>query len=128
MVLTQAYSWPYLGWKPHEDAMGSSVCAGRWAPFWQDRLCRDAVTKRLDKPIVFPQNRFRAFSSGDFLPAGMNYTSTCTLGLIVMRDWTAEEIKAIAERLRRARIHAGYERATEAVAQVRLELQPLHEL
>jgi len=32
-----------------------------------------------------------------------------------MRDWTAEEIKAIAERLRRARIHAGFERATEAV-------------
>jgi transcriptional regulator with XRE-family HTH domain len=32
-----------------------------------------------------------------------------------MRDWTAEEIRAIADRLRRARIHAGYERATEAV-------------
>jgi transcriptional regulator with XRE-family HTH domain len=32
-----------------------------------------------------------------------------------MRDWTAEEIKSIAERLRRARIHAGFERATEAV-------------
>ncbi len=32
-----------------------------------------------------------------------------------MRNWTAEEIKSIAERLRRARIHAGFERATEAV-------------
>jgi transcriptional regulator with XRE-family HTH domain len=32
-----------------------------------------------------------------------------------MRDWTAEEIRSIAERLRRARIHAGFERATEAV-------------
>jgi transcriptional regulator with XRE-family HTH domain len=32
-----------------------------------------------------------------------------------MRDWTAEEIRAIADRLRRARISAGYERATEAV-------------
>ncbi len=32
-----------------------------------------------------------------------------------MRDWTAEEIRSIAERLRRSRIHAGYERATEAV-------------
>lgn len=32
-----------------------------------------------------------------------------------MRDWTAEEIRAIAERLRGARIHAGFERATEAV-------------
>jgi transcriptional regulator with XRE-family HTH domain len=32
-----------------------------------------------------------------------------------MRDWTAEEIRGIAERLRRARISAGYERATEAV-------------
>ncbi len=32
-----------------------------------------------------------------------------------MRDWTAEEIVAIAKRLRRARIQAGFERATEAV-------------
>jgi transcriptional regulator with XRE-family HTH domain len=32
-----------------------------------------------------------------------------------MRDWTADEIKSIAERLRRARVHAGFERATEAV-------------
>lgn len=32
-----------------------------------------------------------------------------------MRDWTAEEVKSIAERLREARIHAGFERATEAV-------------
>jgi SOS-response transcriptional repressor LexA len=32
-----------------------------------------------------------------------------------MRDWTADEIKSIAERLRRARINAGFERATEAV-------------
>src|SRR5208282_347558 len=32
-----------------------------------------------------------------------------------MRDWTADEIRAIAERLRSARIHAGFERATEAV-------------
>jgi len=32
-----------------------------------------------------------------------------------MRDWTTEEIRSIAERLRRARIHAGFERATEAV-------------
>jgi transcriptional regulator with XRE-family HTH domain len=31
------------------------------------------------------------------------------------RNWTAEEIRSIAERLRRARIHAGFERATEAV-------------
>ncbi|MGO9546399.1 MAG: helix-turn-helix domain-containing protein [Rhodomicrobium sp.] len=32
-----------------------------------------------------------------------------------MRDWTADEIRSIAERLRSARIHAGFERATEAV-------------
>ncbi len=32
-----------------------------------------------------------------------------------MRDWTVEEIRSIAERLRGARIHAGFERATEAV-------------
>jgi transcriptional regulator with XRE-family HTH domain len=32
-----------------------------------------------------------------------------------MRDWTAEEIRSIAQRLRRARIHAGFDRATEAV-------------
>ena len=32
-----------------------------------------------------------------------------------MRDWTADEIRSIADRLRRARINAGYERATEAV-------------
>jgi transcriptional regulator with XRE-family HTH domain len=32
-----------------------------------------------------------------------------------MRDWTADEIRAVGERLRRARIHAGFERATEAV-------------
>jgi len=32
-----------------------------------------------------------------------------------MRNWTADEIRAIAERLRSARIHSGFERATEAV-------------
>jgi transcriptional regulator with XRE-family HTH domain len=32
-----------------------------------------------------------------------------------MRDWTADEIKSIADRLRRARIGAGFERATDAV-------------
>src|SRR5271165_5213042 len=32
-----------------------------------------------------------------------------------MRDWTTDEIKSIAERLRGARIHAGFDRATEAV-------------
>ncbi len=32
-----------------------------------------------------------------------------------MRDWTANEIKSIGERLRQARIHAGFERASEAV-------------
>ncbi len=32
-----------------------------------------------------------------------------------MRDWTADEIRAMAERLRRARITAGFGRATEAV-------------
>jgi transcriptional regulator with XRE-family HTH domain len=32
-----------------------------------------------------------------------------------MRDWTAEEIRAMADRLRRARISAGFGRATEAV-------------
>jgi SOS-response transcriptional repressor LexA len=32
-----------------------------------------------------------------------------------MRDWTAEEIVAIADRLRRARVRAGFGRATEAV-------------
>lgn len=32
-----------------------------------------------------------------------------------MRDWTADEIRLIAERLRSARVHAGDERATEAV-------------
>ena len=31
-----------------------------------------------------------------------------------MRDWTAEELKAIADRLRRARISAGFERASDA--------------
>ena len=31
-----------------------------------------------------------------------------------MRDWTADELKSIAERLRRARINAGFERASEA--------------
>ncbi len=32
-----------------------------------------------------------------------------------MREWTGEEIAAIAERLRRARVHAGFARATDAV-------------
>jgi transcriptional regulator with XRE-family HTH domain len=32
-----------------------------------------------------------------------------------MRDWTAEEIASIAERLRRARIGAGFQRAADAV-------------
>jgi transcriptional regulator with XRE-family HTH domain len=32
-----------------------------------------------------------------------------------MRDWTAEEIQAIADRLRQARLNAGFARATEAV-------------
>jgi transcriptional regulator with XRE-family HTH domain len=32
-----------------------------------------------------------------------------------MRDWTADEVKSIAERLRRARVSAGFERATDAV-------------
>jgi transcriptional regulator with XRE-family HTH domain len=32
-----------------------------------------------------------------------------------MRDWTSEEIRSIADRLRRARINAGFGRATEAV-------------
>lgn len=32
-----------------------------------------------------------------------------------MRNWTAEEVQAIADRLRRARIAAGFGRATEAV-------------
>ena len=31
-----------------------------------------------------------------------------------MRDWTADELKSIAERLRRARITAGFERASDA--------------
>lgn len=31
-----------------------------------------------------------------------------------MRDWTADELKSIAERLRRARINAGFERASDA--------------
>jgi transcriptional regulator with XRE-family HTH domain len=31
-----------------------------------------------------------------------------------MREWTADEIAAIAERLRRARLRAGFERATDA--------------
>lgn len=39
----------------------------------------------------------------------------CRNGWNPMRDWTADEIKFIAERLRRARIHAGFDRATEAV-------------
>src|SRR5579864_3976545 len=32
-----------------------------------------------------------------------------------MREWTADEIAAVAERLRRARLHAGFERAADAV-------------
>jgi transcriptional regulator with XRE-family HTH domain len=32
-----------------------------------------------------------------------------------MRDWTTDEIRSMAERLRRARLEAGYSRATEAV-------------
>src|SRR5215813_15263643 len=32
-----------------------------------------------------------------------------------MREWTADEIAAIAERLRRARLQAGFERAADAV-------------
>ncbi len=31
-----------------------------------------------------------------------------------MRDWTAEELKSIADRLRRSRINAGFERASDA--------------
>lgn len=31
-----------------------------------------------------------------------------------MRDWTADELKSIAERLRRARINAGFDRASDA--------------
>ena len=34
-----------------------------------------------------------------------------------MRDWTAEELKSIADRLRRARINAGFERASDAARQ-----------
>jgi hypothetical protein len=37
-------------------------------PHWQDRLMGDAITKKLDKPIIFPQNKlghfYRAFISG----------------------------------------------------------------
>ncbi len=32
-----------------------------------------------------------------------------------MKDWTADELRSIADRLRRARISAGFERATDAV-------------
>ena len=50
------------------------VLTGAAGPLWRDRLVLDAITKKLDKPIVFPQKRFGAFSMGDFLLAGMGYT------------------------------------------------------
>jgi hypothetical protein len=35
-------------------------------PLWQDRLMGDAITKKLDKPIIFPQNKLGHFHRAFF--------------------------------------------------------------
>jgi transcriptional regulator with XRE-family HTH domain len=74
---------------------------------------RSQISRRAAKRLLFHGNRLGT-TRRRLLPPEMCYTARVLMGYS-MRDWTADEIAAIAERLRQARIRAGFQRAADAV-------------